>query len=141
MAAGNGRSDGALALIISNEKVTAMSSFEQGAKTTRDNLRQGEAAAYDAMSQMERNFSASMGTMRDFNLKMIEMMRTNAEATFDFAENLCAAKSPNEVFDSWKAYAEHQGQTLQKQTQEFAALTQNAAQEATQPIRQAAGRS
>jgi phasin len=118
-----------------------MSSFEQGAKTARDNLRQGEAAAYDAMSQMERGLSASMGTMRDFNLKMIEMMRANAEATFDFAENLCTAKSPTEVFETWKTFAEHQGQTLQKQTQEFASLTQSVAQEATQPLRQATGRS
>ena len=118
-----------------------MSSFEQGAKTARDNLRQGEAAANDALSQMERNLTASMGSMRDFNLKMIGMMRANAEATFDFAENLCAAKSPTEVFETWKSFAEHQGQTLQKQTQEFATMSQSAANEAMQPVRQAAGRS
>ncbi len=116
-----------------------MNSFEQGANTARDNMRKGQAAAQESLSQMERGFSASVDKVRDFNLKMIELMRANTEATFDLAENLITAKSPPEVFETWKSFAEHQGQTLQKQTQELAALTQTVAQETMQPVRAAAG--
>jgi phasin len=123
-----------------NAKVTVMSSFEQGAKAARDNMRKGEAATQESLSKMERSFSTSVDGVRDFNLKMIELMRANAEASFDLAENLITAKSPNEIFETWKSFAEHQGQTLQKQTQELTALTQTVAQETMQPVKEAAGR-
>ncbi len=117
-----------------------MNSLDQGAKTARENMRKGEAAAQESSSQMERGFSTSMDSVRGFNLKMIELMRANTDATFDFAENLLAAKSPTDAFETWRSFAEQQGQTLQKQSQELAALTQTVAQETMQPVREAAGR-
>jgi hypothetical protein len=117
-----------------------MNSLDQGAKTARENMRKGEAAAQESLSQMERGFSTSMDSVRGFNLKMIELMRANMDATFDFAENLLAAKSPTDAFETWRSFAEQQGQTLQKQSQELAALTQTVSQETMQPVREAAGR-
>jgi hypothetical protein len=66
------------------------------------------------------------------------MMRTNAEAGFELAENLVTAKSPADVFEKWKSFAEEQVQTLQKQTHELTGLTQAVAQEAMQPVKDAA---
>lgn len=117
-----------------------MSSFEQGAKTARENLRQGEAATQQSLSQMERGFTTSLEGVRDFNRKLIGLMRANTDATFDLAENLMAAKSPSDVFETWRSFAEQQGQTLQKQSEELTALTQTVAQEAMQPVKDAASR-
>jgi phasin len=117
-----------------------MSSFEQGAKTARENLRQGEAATQRSLSQMERGFTTSLEGVRDFNRKLIGLMRANTDATFDLAENLMAAKSPSDVFETWRSFAEQQGQTLQKQSEELTALTQTVAQEAMQPVKDAASR-
>ncbi len=117
-----------------------MSSSEQGAKTARENLRKGEAVTQQSLSQMERGVSTSLESVRDFNRKMIELMRANTDATFDFAENLIAAKSPTDVLETWRSFAEQQGQTFQKQSQELTALTQTVAQETMQPVRDAASR-
>jgi hypothetical protein len=117
-----------------------MSSFDQGASVARDNLRKGEAAAQSGLNQMGRSFSMSMDSFRDFNLKMINMMRTNAEASFDLAENLVTAKSSTDAFETLKSFTEQQIQTLQKQTQELTSLTQTAAQDAMQPVKEAADR-
>lgn len=117
-----------------------MSSFDQGADAARNNLRKGEEAAQASLSQMERGVSASMDGVRDFNLKMIGMMRANADASFALAENLITAKSPTDVFETWRSFAEQQGQTLQKQSQELTALTQTFAQETMQPVKDAASR-
>jgi phasin len=117
-----------------------MSSFDQGAEAARENLRKGEAAAQESLSQMERGFSASLASVRDFNLKMIELMRANADASFDLAEHLISAKSPTDVFETWRSFAAQQGQTLQKQSRELTALTQTAAQETMQPVKDAADR-
>ncbi len=91
----------------------------------------------EGFDQMGNSFSKTTDTLRDFNLKMINMMRTNAEASFDLAENLVAAKSPTDVFEKWKGFAEQQVQTLQKQTKELTSLTQAVAQEATQSVKEA----
>jgi hypothetical protein len=117
-----------------------MSSFDQGASVARDNLRKGEAAAQQGLDQMGRSFSASIDSLRDFNLKMINMMRANTEASFDLAESLVTAKSSTDAFESLKSFAEQQVQTLQKQTQELTSLTQTVAQEAMQPAKDAADR-
>jgi hypothetical protein len=121
-----------------NSKVTVMSSFDQGA--ARENLRKGEAAAKESLSQMERGISTSLEGVRDFNLKMIELMRANTDASFDLAASLITAKSPTDVFETWQSFAAQQSQTLQKQTQELTALTQTVAQETMQPVTNAADR-
>jgi hypothetical protein len=89
---------------------------------------------------MGSNFSKTTDTLRDFNLKMINMMRANAEAGFELAEALVTAKSPTDVFEKLKSFAEEQVQTLQKQTQELTGLTHAVAQEAMQPVKDAADR-
>ncbi len=95
-------------------------------------------SSFEGFDQMGSNFTKTTDTLRDFNLKMINMMRTNAEASFDLVENLLAAKSPTDVFEKWKGFAEQQVQTLQKQTKELTGLTQTIAQEAMQPVKDAA---
>jgi hypothetical protein len=117
-----------------------MSSFDQGAGVARDTLRKGEAATKEGLDQMGRSFSASFDGLRDFNLKMINMMRANTEASFDLAEGLVTAKSSTDAFERLKSFAEQQVQTLQKQTQELTSLTQTVAQEAMQPVKDAADR-
>ncbi|MGA7430058.1 MAG: phasin family protein [Xanthobacteraceae bacterium] len=117
-----------------------MSSFDQGADIARDNLRKIEGTTQEASDQMGRSFSASMNSLRDFNLKMIDMMRANAEASFDLAEGLVTAKSSTDAFERLKSFAEQQAQTLQKQTQELTSLTRTVAQEAMQPVKDAADR-
>ena len=94
----------------------------------------------EALDQMGRSFSKTTDTLRDFNLKMIDMMRANAEASFDLAAELVTAKSPTDVFEKWKSFAEQQAQTLQKQTQELTGLTQTVAQEAVKPVKDGADR-
>ena len=115
-----------------------MSSFDQGASVARDNLRKGEAATQQGLDQMGRSFSASIDSLRDFNLKMINMMRVNAETSFDLAEGLVTAKSSTDAYERLKNFSEQQVQTLQKQTQELTSLTQAVTQEAMQPVKDAA---
>jgi phasin len=138
---GTNKRNAALPFIIITQRVDVMSSsFDQGAKAARENLRKGEAATQESLSQMQRGFSTSLEGVRDFNLKMIELMRANADASFDLAQNLVTAKSPTEVFETWRSFAEQQGQTLQKQSQELTALTQTVTQETMQPVKDAADR-
>jgi hypothetical protein len=95
--------------------VIAMSSFDQaghfadqGARIAGDSVRTAPApaAARESLSQIERSFATSIETVRDFNLKMIAMMRANAMAAFELAHNLATATSPTDVFETWKSFAQ-----------------------------------
>jgi hypothetical protein len=94
----------------------------------------------ETLDQLGQSFSKTTDTLRDFNLKMIDMMRANADASFDLAETLVTAKSPTDIFEKLKGFAEQQVQTLQKQTQELTGFTQTVAQEAMQPLKDAEDR-
>ncbi|MGA8319549.1 MAG: phasin family protein, partial [Xanthobacteraceae bacterium] len=114
-------------------------SHEQLRSRSRRRARK-QAATQQGLDQMGRSFSASFDNLRDFNLKMINMMRVNAEASFSLAEGLVTAKSSTDAFERLKSFAEQQVQTLQKQTQELTSLTQTVAQEAMQPVKDVADR-
>jgi hypothetical protein len=112
-----------------------MSSVE-GARVAKENLRRGQAAADETALRFEQGFSAC----RDFNLKMIETMRSHADATFDLAEGLMTARSPQQAFEVWQSFAERQVDTVQKQAGQLAAMTQEAAAQRTRTVTDTADR-
>jgi hypothetical protein len=116
-----------------------MSSVE-GARVARENLRRGQSVTEESMSQIEQNFSTSFDLARNFNLKIIEMMRAHADAAFDLAQGLITAKSPPEAFAACQSFAERQVDTVQKQAGQLAAMTQTAASETAQTARDTADR-
>ncbi|MFZ0987918.1 MAG: phasin family protein, partial [Xanthobacteraceae bacterium] len=71
--------------------------------------------------------------IRDFNVKMIDMAQTNAEAVFEFARQLATAKQPSDMVELWTAHAKKQFETLTEQTKELSALGQIAG-ESAEPI-------
>jgi hypothetical protein len=120
-----------------------MSSLDQSTRTARENRRKGEETAQQSQqswSQMEKNFATSFDSVRDFHLKTIDMLRAHAESVFDFAEELIAAKSPTDVFEGCRSFAERQVNTLQQQTGELTTMTQETAKEAMRPVSEAVGR-
>ena len=117
-----------------------MSSLDQSTRTARENCRKGEETAQQSWSQMERNFATSFDSVRDFHLKTIDMLRAHAESAFDFAEELISAKSPTDVFEGCRSFAERQVNTLQQQTGELTTMTQETAKEAMRPVSDAVSR-
>jgi hypothetical protein len=120
-----------------------MSSLDQSTRTARENRRKVEETAQQSQqswSQMEKNFATSFDSVRDFHLKTIDMLRAHAESAFDFAEELISAKSPTDVFEGCRSFAERQVNTLQQQTGELTTMTQETAKEAMRPVSEAVGR-
>ena len=120
-----------------------MSSLDQSTRTARENRRKVEETAQQSQqswSQMEKNFATSFDSVRDFHLKTIDMLRAHAESAFDFAEELISAKSPTDVFEGCRSFAERQANTLQQQTGELTTMTQETAKEAMRPVSEAVGR-
>ena len=85
-------------------------------------------------SNHDQNISVTVESIRDFNVKMIDMAQANAEAVFDFARQLATAKQPSDMVELWTAHAKKQFETLTEQTKELSALGQKIASESGEPI-------
>ncbi len=62
------------------------------------------------------------------------------KSAFDFAEELIAAKSPTDIFEGCRSFAERQVNTLQKQTGELTTIAQETTKETMRPVSEAVSR-
>jgi len=70
----------------------------------------------------------------EFNREWIEMIRTNTNATFDFAHQLLQAKSPSTAIELTAEHARKQFGAWTEQTQQLANLAQKLATNAAAPM-------
>jgi hypothetical protein len=79
-------------------------------------------------SNHDQSISVTFESIRDFNVKVIDMAHANMEAFFGLA------KAPSDIVDLWTAHARKQFETLTEQTKELTALGQKTAAESAEPI-------
>jgi hypothetical protein len=114
---------------------TAKKTFEAGAKTAREALEQGTAAAERGAREAEQAYSSATEGFRDFNAKLVDIAQSNTMASLNFLGELAHAKGPTEAFELWSRHIQSQLQRLTEQSQELAALGQRIASSSTEPLR------
>ena len=112
---------------------------DKSARMTREGLEKGVAAAEESARSIEQGFSAAAESIRDFNLRLIEMAHANAMAALDFARQISTAKGPSEAIELWSSHARKQFETLTDQSKELAALGQKIATSSAEPITRSFG--
>src|SRR4029077_7050422 len=85
-------------------------------------------------NNQDQNISVTVESIRDFNVKMIDMAQANAEAVFECARQLAVAKQPSDMVELWTAHAKKQFETLTEQTKHLSALEKKSAGESAEPI-------
>jgi hypothetical protein len=117
-----------------------MSSFDQATRTAEKNMRNAQDMAQESWSHVERNVASSVANVRDFHLKTIDMLRTHAEASFDLAEELISARSPDQFMGAWKSFADREVDMINRRASELSAMSQTAVNETVQPLKDAGKR-
>jgi phasin len=107
---------------------------DKSARMVRENLEKGVAAAEESAKGIEQGYSAAVESLRDFNVKLIEMTQANATAAFEFARQISTAKGPSEAIELWSSQARKQFETLTTQSKELAALGQKIATVGAEPM-------
>jgi phasin len=107
---------------------------DKSARMVRENLEKGVAAAEESAKGIEQGYSAAVESLRDFNVKLIEMTQANATAAFEFARQISTAKGPSEAIELWSSQARKQFETLTTQSKELAALGQKIATVSAEPM-------
>ncbi|MBB5047423.1 phasin [Rhodopseudomonas rhenobacensis] len=115
------------------EQVRAIA--EKGVAQARESYTKLKDAAESQNGTIEAVFSSASKGATDYSAKLVDIVKTNTNATFDFAQSLIGAKSLPEALELWTAHARKQVETLTSQTRELAELTQKAAADTVEPIK------
>jgi hypothetical protein len=111
-----------------------MSMYEQGKKAAdegadmaRETIRKGRAKAEQAVEATQETVQMAGDSARQMNLKLLEIMRSNTETFFEFAEELASVRDPSQLVEIWTRYAQKQMESLGKHGQELTSLGQRLA--------------
>lgn len=107
---------------------------ERGAAGAREAIEKSKTVAEDAARGFEQSSQASLETIREWNVKLIEMAHANAEAGFDFARQMATAKAPSDIAELWTAHARKQFEMLTEQVKELTTLSRKIASSSAEPL-------
>jgi phasin len=94
-----------------------------------------KVASEEAADLLESTYTTVAKGATNYNLKIIEIARTNTRAAFDYAHELLGVKSLSEFIELSTAHARKQLDMISAQNKELCALAQKVATEAAEPIK------
>jgi phasin len=94
-----------------------------------------KAASEEASEVLEETYTTASKGAADYGLLLIEALRANANANFDYARDLFSVKSFSEVVELSTAHARKQFEAVTAQTKDLAALAQKVTTESVEPIK------
>jgi phasin len=129
------------ASVIPFEVPEQMRAFaEKGVSQARENYTKFKDAAETHNSTIEAVFTTATKGATDYSAKLLDIVKANTAAAFDFAQELVSAKSPSQAMELWSSHARKTVETFTAQTKELAELTQKIAAETAEPIKTSASK-
>jgi len=98
-------------------------------------LTDGSGATEEATDLLEDTYTTAMKGSVDYNLKLIDAARANANATFDFVSELIGVKSLSEVVELSTAHARKQFEAFTQQAKDLTAAAQKLATDTSEPLK------
>jgi hypothetical protein len=111
-----------------------MNEQDRTSRATRETFDKVTAAGEDTARGMQESFAATVGTVRDLNVKLLGMARQNAEAAFDFAQQLATVEAPTDLPQVWSTHVRKQFEMLTEQAKELTSLGQRLASSNMEPL-------
>jgi phasin len=108
---------------------------DKGVAQARDTYAKAKVASEEAADLLQNTYTTVATGATNYNLKVIEIARTNTRAAFDCAHELLGAKSVSEFIELSSAHARKQFDIVSAQNKELWALAQKVATEAAEPIK------
>jgi phasin len=99
---------------------------DKGVASARDTCAKAKVASEEAADLLKNTYATVAKATTDYNLKLIEIARTNTRAAFDYAHELMGVKSPSECIELSTAHARKQSDIVSAQTEELCALSKSA---------------
>lgn len=110
---------------------------EKGLEQARVQYEAVKDAAEKATAKIEESVAAAKTGVTSFNLKALETIRNNANASFDHVQSLFAVKSPQDFVTLQTEFLKKQAETYAAQVKDLAAIGQKAVTDAVEPVKSA----
>jgi phasin len=107
---------------------------DNGAAHAKDVYEKAKVATEEASELLQDTYAVAAKCTTDYNLKVIEIARTNASRAFECVRELSSVKSPSEFIDLWTAQARKQFEMISAQNKELWALAQKVTTETAGPL-------
>lgn len=107
---------------------------EKGVAHAKDTYEKAQAAAGQATDLLKNTYTTAAKCATDYNLKVLEIARSNTSTAFDYAQKLLGVKSLSEFVDLSTTHTRKQCEAMTAQTQELAELAQRMTTEITEPL-------
>ena len=108
---------------------------DKGVAQARNTYENAKAATEEATDLLKDTYKTAAKGATDYNLKVIEIARTNTNAAFDYAYELMGVKSPSEFVELSTAHAHKQFEAMTAQTKELTELAQKVTTEIVEPMK------
>ena len=108
---------------------------DKGVAHARDTYAKAKVASEEAADLLENTYSTVAKGVTDYNLKLIEIARTNTRTAFDYVRELLGVKSPSEFIELSTAHLRKQFDIVSEHNKELCALAREVATEAAEPIK------
>jgi phasin len=108
---------------------------EKGVAQARNTYENAKAATEEATDLLKDTYKTAAKGATDYNLKVIEIARTNTNSAFDYAYELMGVKSPAQFVELSTAHARKQFEAMTAQTKELTELAQKVTTEIAEPLK------
>ena len=108
---------------------------EKRVAQAKDTYEKAKVATEQATDILKDTYATAAKGATEYNLKIIEIARTNANTAFEHAQKLIGAKSPSEFVEFSTAHARKQFDTMIAQTKELTELAQKVTTKITEPLK------
>ncbi|MGB8485208.1 MAG: phasin family protein [Xanthobacteraceae bacterium] len=102
---------------------------DKGVAHARDACAKARVASEEAADLFKNTYATAANAATDYNLKLIEIFRTNTRAAFDHVHELLGVKSPSEFIELSTAHLRKQYDIVSAQNKDLYALSQKVATE------------
>jgi phasin len=108
---------------------------EKSVAHAKDTYAKAKVASDEAADLLQNTYATVAKGATDYNLKLMEIARTNTRAAFDYAHELLGVKSPSDFIELSTAQMRKQFDIASAQNRELCALAQEVATETAESIK------
>jgi phasin len=108
---------------------------EKGVQQAKDVYARIKSAAEEATDVLEDTYTSATKGATEFNLKALETLRTNVNASFDYTSELMGSKTLADAVELSAGHMRKQFESLSAQAKTLSALAQKVATETAEPIK------
>jgi phasin len=108
---------------------------DKGTAQAKENFEKMSAAGTEAVEVIKTSYSVALKGVHEYNTKLIDFAKANADTAFEFFNKLSRVKSPSEFVELSTEHSRKQFETLNEQIKQLVSIAQKATLAGAEPLK------